>query len=333
MCFECIALHQSEPTVPTDLSVDVVIPTYNRSARLRKTLESLLRHEPGDCLRVRVLVVDNNSSDQTQETLALIAPAFHGRLHCLRESRQGLSYARNAGVAAAKADVVAFLDDDEEIAPTWYHALYNSFQDPAISYIGGPTLPNWESSPPAWLPVWELNGVLGIGDASPVAVDYGAGFPGVLMGGNSAFRRNVFDVVGLYHTGLGRTNQGLASCEDHDLYLRLLKSGLGGRYVPEFAIYHAVPQERLSARYYRRWVMGQAISQARMGFREDVVYLFGVPRYLLGNVTRGTLRLLRDAVTGRLTRKQLFLHELQWRQVAGFLFGAHFPASYEQSAR
>jgi glycosyltransferase involved in cell wall biosynthesis len=279
------------------------------------------------------VVVDNNSFDETQEMLARIAPMFRGCLHCLREVRQGSSFARNAGVAAAAGDIVAFLDDDEEITSTWYRALYDGFQDPGISYIGGPMLPNWEAQPPDWLPVWEYNGVLSIGDASPLAVDYGPGFPGVLISGNSAFRRRVFDVVGLYREDLGRTTHGLGCCEDHDLYLRLLKSGLRGRYVPEFSIYHAIPAERLRASYYRRWVTGQSISQARMSYREDVAYLFGIPRYLFGNVARRTLRVLRDTLAGRVTRKQLFLCELQWRQLGGFLFGTHFPARRKQPAK
>lgn len=309
-------------TVSSPLRVDIIIPSYNRAEKLRKTLRSLLRYPVPESLDVQILVVNNNSPDHSAQMLNQMTQEARGRLRVVLETKAGSSHARNAGIAASKGEILAFLDDDEEITSTWYPALAEVFADPTIHYVGGPMLPNWRVNPPEWLPVWEFNGVLSIFEGPPTPADYGPGFPYLLVSGNCAFRRTVFDQVGLYRPDLGRIHEGLGGSEDDDLCLRLIASGLRGRYVPSLAILHNISGERLTASYYRRWIAEQSISQARMGRCEDVVYWMGVPRYQFGNLARKTLELLQSVMTCRLTRKQLFMFELYCRQLGGLLYGS-----------
>ena len=109
------------------MQLEVVIPTYNRSALLKKTLGSVLRARVPAGLRVKVIVVDNNSTDDTKAVISEIAQASNGRVSYVFEKQQGRSPALNAGIAAATGGLVGFIDDDEEIDESWYETILSSF--------------------------------------------------------------------------------------------------------------------------------------------------------------------------------------------------------------
>ncbi len=299
------------------MNVDILIATYRRPDLLERTLESILRTPAPKPLDWGVIVVDNNSRDTTPDLVASFAPRFQGRLRYLLETKQGLSHVRNAGISASRADIVATIDDDEELSPTWFQALHDAFSDPAVDYIGGACRPRWEEPPPAWLPVEGYPSVIGVIDCGPVATDYGTDFFGALPGGNSAFRRSIFDKIGKYDPHLGRTDQGLLSCEDHDLFLRLQTAGLRGRYIPDFAIYHWIPVKRMTASYHRRWVFWRAVSAARLPEEPGISMLFGVPRYYFGEAVRRTGKWVASGFQARYS----LLAQLYWLEIAGRIRG------------
>lgn len=90
--------------------ISVVIPTYNRADLIPKAIESVLSQT---CPVEEVIVVDDGSTDDTPQVLA----GYSGRIRVVRQENAGQSAARNAGIAAAKAEWIAFLDDDDEYAP------------------------------------------------------------------------------------------------------------------------------------------------------------------------------------------------------------------------
>src|ERR1043165_9291612 len=92
-----------------EFDISVVIPTYNRCQLLAPAIESLLAQESNG-LRYEVIVVDNNSSDNTRD----VVNSFTGRetpVHYVFEGQQGNAYARNAGIEASHAPIIAFIDD------------------------------------------------------------------------------------------------------------------------------------------------------------------------------------------------------------------------------
>ncbi len=124
--------------------VDVILPTFNREALLARTLESLLAAEVPRGLEVRVLVVDNASTDGTTNVVRGFGPRFQGRLRYLHEPQSGKPYALNAGIAATSGDLVALIDDDEEVSGDWFAAIETHFrEDPQLDFIGGKCLPLW----------------------------------------------------------------------------------------------------------------------------------------------------------------------------------------------
>lgn len=100
-------------------SLSVVICTYNRSGSLAETLASVNACTlPGDCT-VELVVVDNNSTDDTAAVCATFAGVARIPFRCVKETAQGLSHARNRGVAEATGDVVIFTDDDVLVNARW----------------------------------------------------------------------------------------------------------------------------------------------------------------------------------------------------------------------
>lgn len=306
------------------MQLTVIIATYNRCELLPRALASLLAAEAPPGLDVRVTVADNNSRDATRAVVEEWQPKFGGRLQYLFEPRQGKSYALNTAIAATTSDLVGMIDDDEEIDPGWYSRVATAFKDTSVDFIGGPYVPRWGAAQPAWLPE-SYRGVIGWVDAGDKVLPYDEHYPGVLMGGNAVFRRALFARVGPYATNLGRTDKHLLSCEDEDMYQRLLAAGARGFYLPDLIIHHYVPPERLTKSYYRRWCFWRGVSHGVMdrARRSPVAYLLGVPRWFYGRAARGLLSAAAAPLRPG-TPAESFAGELEVWNLLGFFYGKHF---------
>jgi glucosyl-dolichyl phosphate glucuronosyltransferase len=306
------------------MRLDVVIPTYNRADLLPRALQSLLDAERPDGLAVGVVVVDNRSMDTTADIVDSFMPRFAGELQYLYEWKPGRSHALNAGIAACRGDLVGMIDDDEEVDRSWLRTIAAAFDDPATDFIGGPYLPRWGGERPAWLGR-AYGAVVGWTECGQATQQFGAGCEAMLMGGNAIIRRSVLERVGPYSVDLGRTPGGrLMSCEDEDMFTRLLASGARGFYRPDLVIHHYVPPERLTKRYFRRWCFWRGVSQGVLDRRSpaSVPYLLGVPRYMFGMAVRGAMDTAR-LIFGGGEPARTFKNELAWWDLVGFIYGKH----------
>ena len=102
-----------EPT----LKFSIVIATYNRAADLRDTLKSLAGLQPDGPWEV--IVVDNNSPDDTRAVVWKPRPSFPAPLRYLFEREQGRSPALNCGIRAAAGDIIVTTDDDVRVPADW----------------------------------------------------------------------------------------------------------------------------------------------------------------------------------------------------------------------
>lgn len=305
------------------VKLDVVVPTYNRSHLLKRTILSLLNAPIPAGLDLKIIIADNNSKDDTAQVVCEIQSQSDRDISYIKVTRQGLSFARNAGIAAGDGDVIGFIDDDEEIHNDWFNVVSREFVDSETQFIGGPYLGNWAAPRPAWLPPG-YHAVVGVIPPKPRA-PFGGTFPGILMGGNAVVRRSVFGYVGLYSTKLGRSGKGLLSEEDADFYRRLCAANLRGVYVPDLIIYHHVPSDRLTRTYHRRWCYWRGASQgiAAREQKEPVRYLLGIPRYRIGRALRGLASLPRGFLFAHESGK-VFADELALWDLIGFIYGTHF---------
>jgi glycosyltransferase involved in cell wall biosynthesis len=307
------------------LTLDIIIPSYNRAELLKRTLASIARADPSPSLDVGILVVDNNSTDATRAVVEAAMPQFGGRLSYLLEPQQGRSYALNAGIRASRADIIGMIDDDEEIDGRWLVEIGRRFADEALDFLGGPCLPSWGGQAcPAWLPS-SHRGLIGWIVPAEEPFDYGDGTSAYMVGGNSVIRRRVLEEIGLYSTSLGRTGAAVNGGEDLELCGRLLAAGKRGKYSPDLIIYHHIPKDRLVTSFFRRRSFWDGVSIGFVSRRrpEPVPHIAGVPRYFMRMAAEGLLDRLSPTPRKPSVR---FAGELLCLELLGRFYGRHFYA-------
>jgi glycosyltransferase involved in cell wall biosynthesis len=252
--------------------VTVTLCTYNRCEDLAVALQSIAISQVSNSVTWEVLVVDNNSTDQTRNVIESFCRQYPGRFRYILEPKQGLSYARNAGIANARGEVLAFVDDDVKVESTWLQNLTAELlNDGKWAGAGGRTLPAQKFTPPPWLPEDFYGIVFASFDQGKDAGELDR----APYGANMAFRRAVFAKYGGFRTDLGRNPGNKIGNEDTEFGRRLMTAGERLRYEPSAVVYHPVPQWRIAKDYFLPWWFdyGRALIRER-GDRPDV---YGVP--------------------------------------------------------
>lgn len=270
-------------------AVSVVISTYNRCDLLPKTLRSILQQDAGR-VRYEVIVVDNNSTDRTREVLESWKPQGHANLRYLFEGKQGVSHGRNTGISAARAPLIAFIDDDVFAAPDWIARMVQALhENPEADYVGGKVLATAPHEFPSWLTSSHWS-PLALQDHGEKAFPVGLERPVCLVTANLGIRREVFARVGGFSPKFPR-------CQDHELQLRIWRSGGKGLYLPGLVVFTEVPPERLTRRYHRRWHSrhGKFIAMMRPHDVEcSTRRFFDVPGHLIRQAGLDLLMLLKQ---------------------------------------
>jgi glycosyltransferase involved in cell wall biosynthesis len=288
-------------------------------------LNSLFTAEIPAGVQVTVMVVDNNSTDTTRDVVWSFKEKYGESIQYVFEDQQGRSHALNAGIEATAGDFVGIIDDDEEIDANWYKTAVAALAPGHLDFVGGPYVPRWSSELPDWLPR-EYGGVVGWVDGGDKPVPFDRTYPGILMGGNVVFTREILSRVGPYATWLGRTDKGLLTGEDEELYGRLLDLGAKGMYLPNLIIYHHVPAERVTKSYFRRWCFWRGVSLGLLDRTRKLpcAYLLGIPRWHYRNAMRGLLSTTKHLVVKPKNPAQAFAAELGIWDWLGLLYGRHF---------
>lgn len=295
--------------------LSIILPTFNRVTALRQALAALLdQTAPRDAYEV--IVVDNNCTDGTAQLLESIVDP---RVRCLREVRQGVSHARNTGIAAARGDIVAFTDDDVEAAPDWVTGILEALDArPDVAGVGGRVLPAWHARCPAWLTRahWSALALQDHGDRQRI---FDRDSPIGLIGANLALRAAVFRRVGKFSVEVQRVGDGIGSTEDHHLLHRVYASGGRLLYEPDLIVIARVQPDRCARAYHRRWHEGHGRFHALMRLPEmdrTRKTIAGVPAHLLRTAASDLVLWVRSMLSGRWD--DAFRAELRLRFFAGF---------------
>lgn len=254
------------PEVETDVSVgcdapsvSVVLCTYNRSDLLRRALLSF-RGLAG-CGGCELIVVDNNSTDDTPDVVSACVDEIgdHVTVRYIHEPVQGLSVARNRGIAAARGDIIAFLDDDAVPGQRWLVGMRELFAArPEVLAAGGPIEPEFEIQRPDWLvtPLEPYYTILDLGDK---LMEFPRGREP--FGAGMAFRAAMLRQHGFNKT-LGRKGDQLLSNEESQLFHQIRAAGGQLFYVPDMGVRHFVPKERLTKDWITRRCYYSGLSKA-----------------------------------------------------------------------
>jgi len=246
-----------------------------------------------------VLVVDHNPG------LLERAKRELGAARVVANTRsRGLAGARNSGIAATRGDIVLFLDDDAVAAPDWIELTLASYADETVLGVGGAADPVWETPPPRWWPQ-EFTWVVGCSYVGQAVTEQPVRN---LMGCNMSIRRTVFDAVGGFDDGLGRTADAPLGCEETELCIRARREMSPGVFIlqPRARVRHNVTRTRTSWGYFvarcsaegtsKAWVAGRVGKEAALteerGYVSHVLtrgVAVGI-RYTLRGDVHGVLR-------------------------------------------
>ncbi len=265
------------------MDISVVICTYNRSRELRLTLEKFLQLQIPSGVNWEVLVMDNNSKDNTRE----ISAAFQDRLpiRYFFEPQPGKSHALNHSLRVAQGELLIFTDDDVDVEPNWLAGHWEAAQRfPGTASFGGKIVPRWPQTPPVWL----QENVSSILRGMAVWYDLGTTEQTVrdrkdfFLGANLSLQKSVLAKNGLtFRPDLGPRPGDPVRAEETFLQQQLVERGFPGRYLPSVIVHHRNPAERMTERYVREWFKGHGMSEVREGkVKSSAHWIFGAPRYL-----------------------------------------------------
>jgi glucosyl-dolichyl phosphate glucuronosyltransferase len=272
------------------VTITVILCTYNRCEVLANALQSVAASTLPEGVEWEVLVVDNNSTDQTRDVVEKFRREYPGRFRYQFEPRQGKSHALNTGIQAAAGEILAFMDDDVTAEPTWLQNLTASLQNAEWEGAGGRILPQWTCSPPSWLPVGERYGL-----APLVMFDLGSEASALTeppFGTNMAFQKRMFEKYGGFRTDLGPRPNSEMRGEDTEFGRRLLAAGERLKYEPSAVVYHSVSHKRLQQRFFLAYWFDKGRADIReLGIPADTKWHFaGIPLHFFRRLGVGTLR-------------------------------------------
>lgn len=232
------------------MKFSVIFCTYNREKYIYNAMKSIAEQD-FPYTDYEIVLINNNSTDSTESICNRFREDYpQVGFRYFIETNQGLSYARNRGVKESRGDILVFVDDDATVFESYLPSI-NIFFDayPEVNACGGPIVPVYEVEKPKWLSHYTeqlLGGALYEGDK--VKPFRNGKYPG---GGNSAFRKAVFEKYGLFNVELGRKGTGLIGAEEKDLYDRLIRGSEQFYYLPQMGIYHYIPEKKLTKAHFR----------------------------------------------------------------------------------
>lgn len=209
--------------------ISVIIATWNRSQDLRRCLESFsaLRCPPE--VDWELIVVDNNSSDDTRDVVASAGPGLAPRIRYLWEPRQGKAFALNTGLRQARGDLIAFTDDDCILDGNWLVCVSRQFQaDLELGLLGG-RVELYDARDCAVTVLRHPQQFI-LTDALEVFSS--------AMGCNMVVRRHVVEKVGGFDISLGPGTPSRTVAEDLDYIYRVHKAGFRIAYAPDVLVLH-----------------------------------------------------------------------------------------------
>jgi glycosyltransferase involved in cell wall biosynthesis len=226
--------------------ITVAICTYNNAKKLAVALESLRGLLCPPTLDYEILVVDNNSHDETRQVIGRFFPLLGPRLRYVFEGAQGLSHARNRAMREARGDIVSYIDDDVQVDPGWLAAVAAAFEEHCAAVVGGRSHLAWPAQRPPWLPAdYEfLLSRLDYGEQVIVNTDQD------LFGLNFSVSKPWLQAVGGFDPALGRRGRALYSGEESDLLKRIREKGGIAVYEPRALVRHLVSPERVKRRWF-----------------------------------------------------------------------------------
>jgi len=286
------------------INISILIATYNRCESLRTILNDFHKQEFDERFKIEVIVIDNNSNDQTRNVVEYFISKNDGKfkLKYLFEPQKGKSFALNQGIKEALGELLVFTDDDVILTDSWIKEILMVDAKYDFDAFGGRILPVYPENAPKWIA--ENSDIL----SGPIVFyDYGAEIKIYdpkemlpIVGANMGIRKKALDEIGLFRTDLG-PGAGTFG-DDTELCRRMEAAKKRIYYCGNVIVRHPVKKERMNLKYFASWAKQQGryfVIKASGEARSELVCYYGVPRYLLKRITVNVIMLVIKAFSSR----------------------------------
>ena len=296
--------------------LSIVICTYNRDQHIERALQSLVRQD-FDKSKYEIIVVDNNSTDQTPQIIRRFK-AKHPDYHIVlaEEKRQGLSYARNKGIELAQGTYISYIDDDG-IAREDYISQIKKYTEtyPDDVAFGGKVLPKYETGKePEWMSPY-IERIISIVNLGEQVKTLKKIYP---VGCNMIFKKSIFDKIGGFNTALKLRS------DDKYIFFKIRENGFRVLYLPQVVVWHYIDAFRTTLEYVKKVsrLNGKAerIRIATLSEKRRKTYFFRLLDYIF-KLGASLILWIGYALKGQSVKgKALFLS--MWYSLRGFLKGS-----------
>jgi glycosyltransferase involved in cell wall biosynthesis len=293
------------------VKLTVAIPTHNRAATLRQTLDSVRALDLGGRIEAECVVVDNHCTDSTALVVEELGKRSLIELRRVIEPRVGSSFARNRGVAEARGDFIFFLDDDVIVEANWALVLLDEIERRGLDAACGAVLPRWAHTPPRWLGP-RLYPKLSVHPQAALDSPDGGALETLehYFSANVGFRRATFERFGRFREDLGVFRGNPIGGEETDLFARIIAGGGKIGFAPRARVHHLIPPQRMTRSYLRRKSFTYGIGSAVAG---------GPTHNRLDKLAKNVWRMIVAAARG--DSEAVVYHQLECMNFLGYWRG------------
>jgi len=263
------------------MTLSIIICSYNRASYISDALTSLYVQSSG-LDNFEVIIVDNNSTDNTKEVYAQWRQTnTNGQFTFISETKQGASFARNTGAAIAKGEWVCFMDDDAVATPNYVeNILKHIHHQPEVVGFGGRIIPKYIPSEPKWMSYY-VSSLVGNFDYSPTACAFENGkYP---LESNMILKKSVYIQIGGFNVNLpGVVGTLRIGGEGKELFYKIIALGHTIYYDPSICVHHVVEVKKLTSEYLYRVASGIGRGEKTRTLNISIgAYLMKILEYLL----------------------------------------------------
>ena len=293
----------------------IIICTFNRLKLLKLCIESILTLKTSPS-QFEIVIIDNNSKDGTEDFCKGLSQTYGGyKWKYIKETQQGIAFARTRGAKEAAGNVIAYIDDDCLAEPDWLNEIINFYdKNSEVMSTGGRIIPKYLVPVADWFGkyFWGLVGNYDLG--KNVFQMKGVRYP---SGANMHFRKTAFEKYGYFDGNLGRSGKSLMAGEEKAMYLKLINANEKVYYLPQVIVHHHVEGNKFDKEYVKRHSMGVGASERLMNKNSFVKLSMKFIEYLakLGYaIAYGLIYLLQGKPS-----KMWMLIKFRWWVLEGFL--------------
>ena len=258
--------------------LDAVVCTYNNAPSLERTLRSIAAQELHAAQALSILVVDNNSTDDTPEVVRQVLETAGCRYRYVREERQGLAFARQRAFLESQADWLAFIDDDCELNARWLlRAGTHALSYPRAGAFGGRVRAVLPADAPSFAE--RRRPAFAEQDCGPAPLLLDEPIPRLVGAGLVVRKRAVEESRWLETFALaGRSGTGLGAGEDTELLLAVRRAGYETWYFPDLRLDHHIAAPRVTLDYLCRLHYGLGASRPALQLLAGQASVESLPR-------------------------------------------------------